>query len=364
MSVGLAHATPSSPVQHRSQWLDACKGLGIALIFLGHIGSVAVPSTFYEVIYSFHVPLFFFVAGLTLKPTRDAPAVFVAQKAHSLLRPYLVYALLGFLFYLCGYTAGKWMGLTIEQFSHGLWPPFFGVFYGSLGDGHLVNTPLWFLPALFFALLLAYGLNRTGWPEPVRLVAALALAALGVWAADWVKLPFSLSCAAVGLVFVQCGFWCGVARLEALSPTQLWVGLAIALAVTALSPLNGFVTLANMQLGQPLLYALFALSGTAVSVLLCQLLSARAHPLAWLGRYSLPILLIHMLVIKSAKVLLAVALGRSIGAVEQSTALFGVVLLLSALGTAFAVLLMERFVPWTLGKEHRHGVHNPPAAAT
>ena len=124
----------------RVSWIDAVKGLGIALIVLGHIASVETPSTLYLYIYAFHVPLFFFVSGLTLKPGRETFGAMLMGKGRSLLVPYFFYALLGYAFYLVGYGMAQALGLRIEQFNYGPWHPLIGIFIGTLGDGNLVNT--------------------------------------------------------------------------------------------------------------------------------------------------------------------------------------------------------------------------------
>ena len=55
-------------------WIDGAKGIAIVLVVIGHeisglidagvINSTAICWFFYDWIYSFHVPVFFFVAGL------------------------------------------------------------------------------------------------------------------------------------------------------------------------------------------------------------------------------------------------------------------------------------------------------------
>lgn len=46
--------------KNRLEWLDAVRGVGITLVVLGH---TALPPIGYVLIYAFHVPLFFIVAG-------------------------------------------------------------------------------------------------------------------------------------------------------------------------------------------------------------------------------------------------------------------------------------------------------------
>ncbi len=49
----------------RIVWLDAARGIGILLIIVGHIIPMTLP--FSHFIYSFHVPLFFFLSGMVLQ---------------------------------------------------------------------------------------------------------------------------------------------------------------------------------------------------------------------------------------------------------------------------------------------------------
>ena len=59
---------------HRSrlQWVDALRGILILLVVLGHciqlaIGPACVDNVLYRYIYSFHMPVFMFIAGLFSK---------------------------------------------------------------------------------------------------------------------------------------------------------------------------------------------------------------------------------------------------------------------------------------------------------
>ena len=164
----------------RIDWIDAAKGLGIVLIVIGHIYSVAEPSPLYVFIYAFHVPLFFFIAGLTYRLDPPSLPDFFRKKLRALLVPYLCYAALGYVFYLAGYWAAARSGLKLEQFNHGLFTPFIGIFYGSLGDGHLVNTPVWFVIALFCTLMIGHLLRRLTSSFALRMFIALLLAAAGM----------------------------------------------------------------------------------------------------------------------------------------------------------------------------------------
>ena len=336
----------------RWQWLDAAKGLGIALIVWGHIYSITDPTALQVYVYAFHVPLFFFVSGLTFRPEHHTLGQVWRSKTRTLLRPYLVYALLGFLFYLAGFTFAKAMGLKLAQFDYGLWPPLIGVFYGSLGDGHLVNTPVWFVVALLCTLLIGQVLNQFVASKAQRLVLALAIAALGQWVGSQVKLPFSLAPAMLGLVFFQVGFHLK-SRVFALKsePKKLWFVLIAGLIVSLFSQVNGFVAQATPAVGHLGWFLLFGFAGTFATLALVQLIEPCAGWLAFLGRYSLHIMLIHFLIIKSVKVVLTTLAHVDMATIDSSTFYGALVLAATAILLVPTVYVMERYLPWTLGKK-------------
>lgn len=81
----------------RIHWIDIAKGIGIILVSFGHIRngdgqSVWLPAldTPINFIYLFHMPLFFFLGGLTFSSRRSFPD-FLKRKAQTLLIPYYVF---------------------------------------------------------------------------------------------------------------------------------------------------------------------------------------------------------------------------------------------------------------------------------
>jgi fucose 4-O-acetylase-like acetyltransferase len=352
-SVGPSPATEPA-ASGRWQWLDAAKGLGIALIVWGHIYSINEPTALQVYVYAFHVPLFFFISGLTFRPERNTIQSVFLGKAKSLLLPYLVYAFLGFLFYLAGYTFAQAMGLKIAQFDYGLLPPLIGILYGSLGDGHLVNTPVWFVVALFCTLLLGQAVNQYVASNLLKLGVALAIAALGYWLGGLVKLPFSLGPAMLGLVFFQAGVLLKsrVFELKA-ARKKLWVVLLVSLTVSLFSQINGFVAQATPAVGNLGWFLLFGFAGTFATLAFVQLIEPRSRWLAFLGRYSMSIMVIHFLIIKSVKVVLTTLAHIDLATIDSSTFYGGIVIVATVALLVPAVYIMERYLPWTLGKSNR-----------
>jgi acyltransferase len=349
--MGASNIAMTHPDEGRTRWIDAAKGLGILLIVVGHIWSTVTPTLAYIYIYAFHVPLFFFVSGVTLRPGAGSLVSVVAKKVRTLLVPYLWYSLLGYLFYLAGYLLAQHRGIHIPQFDHGLWAPLMGILYGTIGEGRLVNGPLWFVVALFCVFCLGYVVN-TYIRRPVwQWIAVGLLSAMGFGLAGEVALPFSGVPVLISLVFFQAGYRMPLdAWWQASSPLARWACLGALALVLAFSPINGFIQLGEGLVGHPLAFLLFAFCGLLATVVLLRQFDRHTRWLAWVGRYSLSIVLIHMLIIKAVKVVLTMLLQVRMEAIDSDPLLGLLVLGMTLVLLVPSVYVMERYLPFTLGK--------------
>lgn len=129
----------------RNQTIDVAKGAGILLVVLGHNPLVwEDKGALYRVIFSFHMPLFFFLSGVFLNLGRGWWET-VREKADALLKPYVVtllpLILLGSLF-------------KSESLAAGL----AGLLYGT--GRTIAWNPLWFLPHLMLVTLFSWVLAK------------------------------------------------------------------------------------------------------------------------------------------------------------------------------------------------------------
>ena len=75
----------------RIEWVDIAKGIGIILVVIGHMvkGNGIVGQS----IWAFHMPLFFFLSGMFMRPTELFISL-IAKKARSLLLPCLSFSII------------------------------------------------------------------------------------------------------------------------------------------------------------------------------------------------------------------------------------------------------------------------------
>ncbi|MCU5775826.1 acyltransferase [Erwiniaceae bacterium BAC15a-03b] len=105
----------------RDLWVDYAKGIGIALVVFGHVNRGLYSSGVYlsegsyklldSIIYSFHMPLFFFLAGLFFLQSieRKGKKEFIVSKVDTIVYPYVVWSLIqgGIEVVLSNYTNSK-----------------------------------------------------------------------------------------------------------------------------------------------------------------------------------------------------------------------------------------------------------------
>lgn len=295
----------------REQWIDVAKGLGVLLVVLGHNPLVGY-GALRGLIYSFHMPMFFAIAGLTLGglATRQ-----------WLLR-------IGSLLWIYLFVSLAFVPLALSLNSNFVPSPephwlhvLLGILYGTATT--LRVDTLWFLPALALGMLLAWPLIRLGERQPATqqglwlgaaaaLLIALGAACLGdvdktpplkqmTWngAGSAALLPWSANVVPFIAGFILLGraliAWPGVAGRHAMLLLALCLALwAVSFTESARQLLPWTLELAHAQIGpDPAWTALAALAGCLSCLLLARHALHNFTALAWLGRSSLPIMVLH-----------------------------------------------------------------------
>lgn len=134
----------------RVQWVDTARCIGIFLVILGHVNFE--PIFGYSIsnwIYSFHMPLFFFLSGLAQK--KGSLAESIKKATIQLLIPYFVFYILTFMWFIAVSV------LRHPEIYPNRFETILKAFLGLLiADGYhtrislMANVPLWFCVGLFW----------------------------------------------------------------------------------------------------------------------------------------------------------------------------------------------------------------------
>ena len=190
----------------RLHWIDALKGIGIMLVVFAHHSLPVALDTY---IFSFHMPLFFFISGILFDFGKYAgsAAKFVKGRFRSLIVPYFAFAVLTCLFYFL-LDMGFQPGVTNIEFFEAT--ALYGVYSILYALGPLVsyNPPLWFLTCLFVTEVIYYGLAKSYYGKPGKLALWLTVAGvIGYLYSVYVpfRLPWNADAALSAVVFYGAG---------------------------------------------------------------------------------------------------------------------------------------------------------------
>jgi polysaccharide biosynthesis protein PslL len=295
----------------RLAYIDIARGIGILLVVLGHTLAeanyhVQNSSVLFlgRLIYSFHMPLFFFLSGMFFKS--DLPFLDVLKRRFdSILKPYLFTL---FMVYFVSVFYDKNLGLTTAVVR------IIKALYGNSYYLELYWSQLWFLPVLFAVSIFAFGFYAVFKRLPVWMVFTGLLLTLvaGILTMNWFMplklaffgynlelsgLPFSLD-----LVLV-CGFFFLLGRevyarirMEVFSPIWVLIGsAAVLVSLNLIYP--ALLNLNTREYESPLVNTCEALAGIVFVLSLSQWIekwgSWVSRALQYYGKISLVVLIFH-----------------------------------------------------------------------
>jgi fucose 4-O-acetylase-like acetyltransferase len=266
----------------REVWIDFARGIGVTLVVYGHVlGGLVRPNLFPDgplarwmdyTLYTFHMPLFFFLAGLNVQHSlRRGTRPFLAAKAWTIAYPYVLWSLLqGGIIMLLSRDAN--IPITSSDLA--------AIWYRPIGQ-------FWFLYALMICHVLA------------ALIASRAvmigLAAIALVGFFLLPVRPDLALTLHHLPFYVIGLF--ATRLVAAWQPQGATGAAIlaAIAVLFAAAVAGGGALSGMDANGPASLPACVL-GIAGIVVLCKLLDGARHRwLAVVGVMSMTIYVLHIL---------------------------------------------------------------------
>lgn len=194
-------------MKKRIAYIDFARGLAIILVVIGHYIQVFYVDAFKNnpiliIIYSFHMPLFFIISGLTFKTIdRNNIVDWIKKKVKQLIIPSYIFILLMMLcqsiMILCGITLFPFMTLDLRNITRALL---------QIRVDSACNV--WFLPTLFFAELILVIIHIITKKTVFRFLLSLIISCIGAAYICFVRkpLPFSIDNSMFAVIFIELGF--------------------------------------------------------------------------------------------------------------------------------------------------------------
>ena len=329
----------------RAWYIDNAKAIGIILVVVGH--HPGLPRIINEFIFSFHMPLFFFLSGYLLKEShlRLNFAPYLRSLGSRLLLPYLFFSAVSYAYWLLTFR----IGYKAERYDHANpFEPLWGVLYG-INTALDMNVVLWFFTCMFMVRLIYFSLRRL-----VDGQAAFAIAfILGIGVGfmqnmpDF-RMPWNADLAIVACVFYAIGHQARYFDISAyfkkyFKRSVMFSFLTMA-CLAGLVQINGRVDMAPMNFGkQPLLFFAGAFMGIYVVLFLSTIVKENGV-LLMLSKYSIVIFPLHLIFFSIFNGFSTLILHYS----YDYNRTFSAVLLQSSLAIGLCLpisFLMKRFMP-------------------
>ena len=285
----------------RDAWVDYAKAIGILLVVYGHVArgvynaGIPLDAVLYErvdsIIYSFHMPLFFFLSGLFFFHSlqRRGPACLTANKIDTIVYPYLLWSLIQGLteVVLSRYTTGS---TTLPEVLS-LWDP---------------RVQFWFLYALFLVVLTAILVYRSD--ARSLLAAALAAAAVAYVYQDRIPSALHSDYVVKNFVFFALGVVFSTVKDRLSRNPAPWAAMGVLAFVVAQYVFHVELGLLYTDKGVAslLLATVSILAVATVSMFLARI------PVSWvlaLGSASMAIYVMHILFGSGTRIILSRLLG-------------------------------------------------------
>jgi acyltransferase len=331
--------------------VDTMKAIGIVLVVVGH--SPGLNPFIKNVIYSFHMPLFFFISGLLVSEQKLSMSY--RENLSSLWKglgiPYLFFFLISYLYWLPTHelaaSAARHAGIR-------WWEPVMGVVIGN-GDALFVNVVLWFFTCLFTTSLIFFW-ARKYFSATFLLVAfnSMGLLFTLTYEPSWQRLPWGLDNAVVALAFYSTGHFFRRYQDAILEKTPKSMAMTLALFMVAgvayVAGINGEVDLNTLLFGSHrYLFLINAYLGVLALFYFSISLPGNAV-FQWLSKNTIIIFPIHLLMFGVFTGIGVVVFGMPHAFKESSFLWTGAFPLLALLLSYPGAWFLHRFFPVVFGK--------------
>jgi acyltransferase len=231
---------------NRSAAIDAVRVLGILAVIVGHVwtDNIVVRAA----VFSWHVPLFFFLTGYFWSPLRSIGDEWRKRFA-SLGRPYITWlVLITLLFLPWAYLREDGLSLLTAV------SPFLGGTY--IGRPY---SAFWFMGALFAVALLYRLMQRV--PLPAQWAIAIAALATGYLFPDALAaVPLGVGIALPSLIFVVAGYTLKAFRAAIGKPVMFGCTLLLLITILLATGMSRPMDLKQLDLGIPAVSILVAIA--------------------------------------------------------------------------------------------------------
>lgn len=288
---------------NRVEWVDTAKGLGLLLVFIGHLKTPFLATW----AYTFHMPLFFFLSGLFYKHVYYKHVI--TKRFERLVIPYFC---LGFVIFTVWCIIYAFQGKSNDE-------------YWNMLCDFLIQRgfwTIWFLAALFIASILQWGMVYIAKDRKSLifiLSLTLCLLAFIYYRSGGTVLPWCIDIACVAQFFMNIGyltkklFLNGLPKVKSVLLVIIFLVINVVAGFACIRLSGNSLDMSIGMYGNEILSVVSALGGIGTIVYLSQLFSSSW--VTYLGKNTMILFAWHSRII----IVLCGLMYESLGWFQQHT---------------------------------------------
>lgn len=283
----------------RLLWVDQLKAVGMFFVIWGHSVQRCANKVILQGIYSFHMPFFFILSGLTMNPDKyERVRDFIWAKLKAIIYPYIMMSFALIPIWLFNRSVGSVQNDSLIRI-------ILGIFYSNAKEVRATANAAWFMVTLFFAELIFYLIHKYMKDEKQTLMTSLLFCVLGIAASygdQYHYAPFHLDVAFVVQFFVCAGYYIRAhldTLMEWIALPGKYLGPAMMIAVGLFfGYINRIVDISNMRYQNPLYMMI-----SSFCITLAMIYIGRKVPtlkiLNYIGRNTMIYLMVHIPILRA-----------------------------------------------------------------
>lgn len=288
--------------KNRIEWIDIAKGIGIILVIVAH-AEIPYKSSFNNevlfqrfFVYSFHMPLFFFLSGLCFKVNNNISfKTFLQKKAKGLMIPYLTFSIIWIIF-------ESTVAIYQNQFTFH--------FIKNEIVTYLLQVryhAIWFLPCMFVLEIVFYVMVRLIDEKWFLIFPTILLLLLGIMYRKYIdkNLPWNIDIIPMALPFFLVGYLLKDKLLKV--KIKAWTSIALFMVFALLNQVTNYYNckcfgehFVDMYANSYCNYILFYISAffgiASICALSCSIENTRHNSLSYIGKNTLVYFGIHQII--------------------------------------------------------------------
>ena len=275
----------------RVRYIDFMKGIGILLVILGHMQKL-ISSKLLFIIYTFHIPLFYFISGNLYQKKYDKlnKKDYFKKISKSLLYPYFTLFMINMIYGILKYGLNR-LPKYILSF----------IYSNYIFDSNYVGA-VWFLCSLFVVEVLFFIIHNSKYKKVLICISIIiGIIMKYIVTVYGFRFPFWIDISIFGLLFYSFGF---MIKNKNINIYHIFISIIIYMISIFLNVrffsefmLNGHFDLLYLKIGCSLFYILSAMSAIVIVLYVCKKIG-KCLLIESFGKNSLIIMGLHIIILQ------------------------------------------------------------------